>query len=134
MPETMAYILLAISGAIWGLREKTHQRPNFFELAFGVSPTSFFGSQQWKRKYIDHDGGERMPKTKLLSVFPYNDFWHSSWYVVKAAMIGCCIWIGNNTDGWKSLIIAFILSVAVTTIAAGISFRAASMMEKKQNL
>lgn len=132
MPDLIPYILLALSGVIWGLREKTHQRPNFFETAFGASPTSFFGSQQWKRKYIDYDGGDKRPKTKLLSIFPYNDFWHLSWYVVKAVTVGCCIVIGKGLETWGEVAFQFILVFGVTTIAAGLTFRLADQIEKKK--
>lgn len=134
MPKTVAYILLAVSGIIWGLREKLHQRPGFFETAFGVSPMSFFGSQQWKRKYIDYDGGDKRAKTKLLSVFPYNDFWHSSWYFVKAVMVGCCLIIGKGLGTWGEVGFYFILVFGITTIAAGLTFRVAGQIEKKKQL
>ena len=49
------WISYAIAGLLHGGREAMHAEPGVFEKRFGVSKTSFFGSEQWVRQYKNND-------------------------------------------------------------------------------
>lgn len=93
-----SYLVLMIVGGLWGLREKVHQSPDIFHQLFPdseIEPVSFFGKEMWKMKYVNYSE-DKSPRNFIVSVIPYNDFWHSSWYLIKTLYI-LGIWLA-----WKS--------------------------------
>lgn len=47
--------LLALSGVAHGVLEAYHADQRIFEKRNGVAPTSFWGSEAWKRNYVDNN-------------------------------------------------------------------------------
>lgn len=125
-----SYILLTFSGLIWGVREYYHKSSNVFERLYGCPATGFWGSLSWQRKYKDYPVDTR-PKNKIIGEFPYNDFWHLSWYISKGLLIaGSALAVYKVDAGptWLEVAIDVLAVFAVTAFWAGFSF---AYMQKK---
>lgn len=68
--------LFALSGVAHGIREAYHAQPNVFEKRNGVAPTSFWGSEAWKRNYQDNN--PELPHKKELMGNIGRDVWHTA--------------------------------------------------------
>lgn len=80
--KVLQFAGMGLLGAIHGGREALNADPRVFEKKFGASPTSFFGSRQWERKYVGNtpytpDGRLRPLKSQLLGNFG-RDYYHTS--------------------------------------------------------
>jgi len=69
------FAVAAISGIAHGMRESYHADPYIFEKRWGVSSTSFFGSDAWKRNYYNNDP-EQAHKPEWAGNFG-RDVWHT---------------------------------------------------------
>lgn len=79
----IALLCIALSGVIHGLRDAYAFKRDIFELAFGVKPLSFWGSESWLRKY--QEWNPTLPERKWYT--PISDFWHLSHPFEKSFMI-----------------------------------------------
>lgn len=87
----IASMLSILAGVLHGGREAQHAQPKVFELRFGVSSKSFFGSLSWVRKYEGFDAKNK--ERKWLTSF--SDYWHvAAWgqklCIIAAVLIATC--------------------------------------------
>jgi len=69
------FAVAALSGIAHGMRERYHADPYIFEKRWGVSSTSFWGSDAWKRNYKNNDP-EQAHKHEYLGNIG-RDAWHT---------------------------------------------------------
>ena len=67
--------LYALSGVAHGIREAYHADPYLFERRNGVEPTSFWGSDSWKRNYYHNDPDGHHKREFFGNVG--RDVWHT---------------------------------------------------------
>lgn len=131
----LVYIILMVCGIIHGAREYTHKDPKVFEKLWNVLPTSFWGSESWKRKYKQYPIN-LMPKNDLISIFPYNDFWHLSHYIKQTLFIIGCVLLGRmDTDYFdftNSLIYPVVAALVILVFWGGLTFYLISSSLKKK--
>jgi len=83
--DVVGYAAAGVGGYTMGLREAFHADPRIFERKWGVSPTSFFGSEGWRRKYHDNDP-TKGKKSELLGN-ANRDFWHLADKVQRGGLV-----------------------------------------------
>ena len=84
-------------GLVYGIREVYLADPEVFEIKFGAEPQSFWGSDAWKRKYKDWDGGDRRFDSGMAEWYPF-DFQHVSSTLSKSFVVAgtVCIVAGEK--------------------------------------
>ena len=114
--------MLAIAGLIWGMREFFHRSPAMFSVIWEKSPTGFWGRLGWTRKYKNYPEDKRY-KNFILAIFPYNDFYHLSWYAVKILLIVGTLYTYQILDSIGSQVLITLIAVMfVTTVWAGLTY------------
>lgn len=118
----------AVSGMVWGAREKYHSDPRIFEKKWGVNEYSFWGSKAWERNYI----GDRylnpitdLPnkhKSELLGNFG-RDFWHTSGYISGAFVLTGTFMIGNSKQKFKHKLFDLLIGSGIFLISSNLTYR-----------
>lgn len=89
-----------------------------FEWKYGVSPTSFAGSESWRRAYKNYDPaqGHKNLWTKHMGAF---DLYHALDDGRKLGYISgsICFTIGAKDQDWRGIFIDVVGGLAVTSIA-----------------
>lgn len=83
--DVVGWGMAAGGGYVMGLREAFHADPTLFERRWGKSPTSFWGSEGWRRKYHDYDVEQGM-KSQLFGNVG-RDFWHTADKVQRTGLV-----------------------------------------------
>lgn len=111
------WIGYAAAGILHGGREAYHAEPTVFEKRFGVSSTSWFGSEQWRRNYEDLDPSK---KHKPNAFNTFRDYYHFSSTTHTAILVSGAVLIGTSKQPVK-------YKVADTLIAIGLRSATASL-------
>ena len=104
----LAFVAAVLVGAMWGAREKYHADPD----VFNVKPNSFFGSEDWRWRYVggDPEKGLRHPIYKHIGV---PDFWHVAGELHWVALVGLVLVLCKADSFQCALVgIACVLRVA----------------------
>lgn len=109
----------AVAGILHGGREAYHAEPGVFEKRFNASPTSFFGSQQWKRQYYDNN--PELPH-KPNAWNGLRDYWHFSVATTKYILIGGAFTIGASKQPVKYRIIDTLIAFAGFSASASLAY------------
>jgi hypothetical protein len=83
--DVVGYAAAGVGGYTMGLREAFHADPTIFERRWGKAPTSFWGSEGWRRKYHDNDP-TKGKKSELLGN-ANRDFWHLADKVQRGGLV-----------------------------------------------
>lgn len=113
------WISYAVAGILHGGREAYQADRTIFEKRLGVSPTSFFGSEQWVRQYKNHDP-EQPHKISLFNGF--RDYWHFSGATTKYILIGGAFTIGHSKQPLKYKILDTLIGFAGFSITANLTY------------
>lgn len=89
-----AWLLSMGTGLAHGMREAYHADPYVFEKRWGVTSESFWGSDAWKRNYINNDPD--LPHKHELFGNVGRDIWHTSGFVSKTGLISASFAIGSR--------------------------------------
>jgi len=114
------WISYAIAGAfLHGPREAYNADRYVLQRALGVSPTSFFGSEQWVRQYRNNDPTQPH-KNNLFNGF--RDYWHFSGAGTKYILIGGAFTIGTSKQPLKYKILDTLIGFAGFSITANLTY------------
>lgn len=128
-------ILLTISGLLQAGREYVHKQADIFHVFFKkIKPVSFFGELMWHMKYVDYPKNKR-PKNWIISILPYNDFWHSSHYLKQALTVvasGLVFRMQNNWFDFSDHIVApTLFCLVILMFWGGAGFWLITFLKKK---
>lgn len=123
MGKAAGFGLCFLGGFVHGMREAYHAEPKVFELRFGAKPDGFFGSESWKRKYHDYDGGNAVERSVLFT--PVSDFWHVSAWVEKGYYLtGTAVVVLGERRRWTHYVADVAISFVAASLGSAISYRA----------
>ena len=108
-----------IAGILHGGREAYHAEPTVFEKRFNVAPTSFFGSEQWKRNYYNNNPEEKH-KPNIGNTF--RDYYHFSSTVHTTFLVGGAVTIGVSKQSLKHKVFDTAIAVLIRSIAANATY------------
>lgn len=110
-----------LGGGIHGANQAFHADPHIFEKRWGVSPTSFWGSESWQRKYRRVDGGAYFHERALYT--PFSDFWHVSSWSSKGLLIGGTTFlIAGERRSWKWYTARVLTGFVAHSMASAITY------------
>ena len=116
--QLVSWGLLAIAGAAFGTREAYHRNPYCFEEIYGVSNTSFWGSDAWKRNYQDNNPD--LPHKKEYFGNVGRDVWHTAGAASKVLLVSGTFTIGARNQPKKfralNMFLGFGLQIATTSL------------------
>ena len=112
---------MAISGVLHGAREAYHADPYVFERGFGVAPSSFWGSDAWKRNYFQNNPTNGH-KTEIFGNVG-RDFWHTSNFLEKGLTFSASFWIGCRKKTTTQKIMNMLVAVAVRSVASTATYQ-----------
>ena len=120
--------LMSFSGAIWGGREAFYADARVFERKWGVDPYSFFGSNQWERKYknnrfLGEDGKPNQMKSQIFGNFG-RDYLHTSKYVVFGISGSFLLAKGSSKTSFKRKAFDTIIGGLCFTFFSSITYKA----------
>lgn len=107
------------AGILHGGREAYQADRTIFEKRLGVSPTSFFGSEQWVRQYKNHDP-EQPHKINLFNGF--RDYWHMSGATTKYILVTGAFTIGASKQSIKYRVLDALIAIGVRSAAASLTY------------
>lgn len=113
--------LFAVSGIMWGAREAYHAQPDVFEKRWGVSETSFWGSDAWRRNYWSND-----PQAGHKPQWAGNvgrDIWHTFGFGSKALLFGGTFSISKRKQPLKYKIANLLVAALVQSAAASTTYQ-----------
>lgn len=123
MAKAAGWGLCFLGGFTHGLREAYHAEPGIFERRFGAKPDGYFGSQSWKRKYHDYDGGNAVERSVLYT--PVSDFWHvSAWLEKGYLMSGTVVVFIGERRRLKHYLLDFGISFVAASAGSAMSYGA----------
>lgn len=108
-----------IAGVFHGGREAYHAEPNVFEKRFGVSSTSWFGSEQWRRNYVDFDPSKKH-KPNVFNTF--RDYYHFSSTAHTAILVSGAVLIGTSKQPTKYKIADAAIAIILRSAAASLTY------------
>ena len=108
------------AGILHGGREAYHAQPNVFEKRLNAAPSSFFGSEQWKRQYFNRDPEIQAHKPNAFNGF--RDYWHFSGASTKYILIGGAFTIGASEQPTKYKIIDMLIAFAGFSATASLTY------------
>jgi hypothetical protein len=112
--------LFALSGVAHGIREAYHADPYIFERRNGVAPTSFWGSDAWKRNYIDNDPDK--PHKHEMYGNVGRDVWHTFNQVDLIPLGTACITMGARRHPVKYKVANTIVGIGLRVLFANITY------------
>lgn len=109
------------SGILHGMRESYYADPTCFERKWGVSPTSFFGSEAWRRNYWCKDPNNGHKPEYLGNVG--RDFWHTSGFAQKTLLVGGTFAIGaRKKQPLKIRLLNLAIAIGAQSLAANLAY------------
>lgn len=109
------------AGILHGGREAYQADRTIFEKRLGVSPRSFFGSEQWVRQYRDNDP-EQPHKSNLFNGF--RDYWHFSGATTKYILVAGAFTIGHSKQPIKYRVLDALIGFAAFSLTANLTYNA----------
>lgn len=113
--------LFALSGVAHGIREAYHADPFLFERRNGVEPTSFWGSDAWKRNYVDNDPDK--PHKHELYGNVGRDIWHTANMFDFVPLATASITMGARKHPTKYKIANTLIGVGLRTLFSTITYQ-----------
>ena len=114
--------MFAASGVLHGMREAYHADPFCFERHYGVSPTSWAGSDAWKRNYYANNPDNGHKPEWLGNVG--NDFWHTAGFLNKGFLVGGTFGIGARKKvPIKYRLFNFGLALGLQSLMASLTYK-----------
>jgi len=108
-----------IAGILHGGREAYHAEPNVFEKRFGVSKTSWFGSEQWRRNYVDLDPAKKH-KPNVFNTF--RDYYHFSSTAHTTILVSGAVIIGTSKQPVKYKVLDTLIAIGIRSAAASLTY------------
>ncbi len=108
-----------VAGVLHGGREAYHAEPNVFEKRFGVSSTSWFGSEQWRRNYVDLDPTKKH-KPNALNTF--RDYYHFSSTAHTTILVSGAVIIGTSKQPVKYKVVDTLIAIGLRSAAALLTY------------
>ena len=125
-PETwdgkqfVTWTLFAASGVMWGAREAYHADPYLFERVYGAGNESFWGSDAWKRNYLDNN-----PDNPHKSEWAGNvgrDMWHTFGFSSNAVLFSGTFAIGVRRQPVKYRALNLLLGIGTRSLFASLTY------------
>jgi len=108
-----------IAGILHGGREAYHAEPTVFEKRFGVSSTSWFGSEQWRRNYVDLDPTKKH-KPNVFNTF--RDYYHFSSTAHTTILVSGAVIIGTSKQPVKYKVVDTLIAIGLRSAAASLTY------------
>jgi len=112
--------LSALSGAFWGARESYHANPYIFEEIYGVGSESFWGSDAWRRNYIDNDPEQPHKHEYLGNVG--RDIWHTFGFGSNVLLFSGTFAIGARKQPIKYRVFNGLVGIGVRSLFASLTY------------
>lgn len=112
--------LFALSGVAHGIREAYHADPYLFERRNGVEPTSFWGSDSWKRNYY-HNDPEGHHKREFFGNVG-RDVWHTFNQVDLVPLGTACITMGARKHPIKYKVANTLVGLGLRVLFVNITY------------
>lgn len=112
--------LFAASGMLWGAREAYHADPYIFDRVYGVRTESFWGSDAWKRNYVDNDP-EKPHKHEYFGNVG-RDIWHTFGFSSNALLFSGAFAIGARKQPAKYRALNLILGIGARSLFASLTY------------
>jgi hypothetical protein len=110
-----------VAGVLHGGREAYHAESTVFEKRFGVSSTSFFGSEQWKRNYYGNSP-ELPHKPNIWNTF--RDYYHFSSTAHTTILVSGAVLIGTGKQPTKYKVLDALIAITIRSAAASLTYNA----------
>lgn len=107
------------AGALHGGREAYHAESTVFEKRFGVSSTSWFGSEQWRRNYVDFDPSKKH-KPNVFNTF--RDYYHFSSTAHTTILVSGAVIIGTGKQPTKYKVLDTLIAIGLRSAAASLTY------------
>ncbi len=108
-----------VAGILHGGREAYHAEPTVFEKRFGVSSTSWFGSEQWRRNYVDLDPSKKH-KPNVFNTF--RDYYHFSSTAHTTILVSGAVIIGTGKQPIKYKVLDTLIAIGIRSAAASLTY------------
>lgn len=108
-----------VAGVLHGGREAYHAEPTVFEKRFGVSSTSWFGSEQWRRNYVDLDPSKKH-KPNVFNTF--RDYYHFSSTAHTTILVSGAVLIGTSKQPIKYKVVDALIAIGLRSAAASLTY------------
>jgi len=108
-----------VAGILHGGREAYHAEPTVFEKRFGVSSTSWFGSEQWRRNYEDLDPSK---KHKPNAFNTFRDYYHFSSTAHTTILVSGAVLIGTSKQPIKYKVLDTLIAIGLRSAAASLTY------------
>jgi len=108
-----------IAGILHGGREAYHAESTVFEKRFGVSGTSWFGSEQWRRNYVDLDPSK---KHKPNAFNTFRDYYHFSSTAHTTILVSGAVIIGTSKQPVKYKVVDTLITIGLRSAAASLTY------------
>jgi len=108
-----------IAGILHGGREAYHAESTVFEKHFGVSSTSWFGSEQWRRNYEDLDPTK---KHKPNAFNTFRDYYHFSSTAHTTILVSGAVIIGTSKQPVKYKVLDTLIGIGLRSAAASLTY------------
>jgi hypothetical protein len=115
------WIAYAAAGIMHGGREAMHAESGVFEKRFGVSSTSWFGSEQWRRNYVDLDPSKKH-KPNVFNTF--RDYYHFSSTAHTTILVSGAVIIGTSKQPVKYKVVDTLIAIGLRSAAASLTYNA----------
>lgn len=113
----------SIAGVAWGMREAYHADPFVFEVRWGATPRSFFGSRAWERNYygnIYYDGAKHKPELGNS----FRDVYHFTGLLSRGLWVGTTFAIGSGKkQNMKHKLLDVAIGGVVSSLSANFTYR-----------
>ena len=113
------WVSYAVAGILHGGREAYHAEPTVFEKRFGVSSTSWFGSEQWRRNYVDLDPSK---KHKPNAFNTFRDYYHFSSTAHTTILVSGAVLIGTSKQPIKYKVVDALIAIGLRSAAASLTY------------
>lgn len=110
------------SGMMHGAREAYHAQPTVFETRFDVGSESFWGSEAWKRNYVDNDPDKAHKHEYFGNVG--RDVWHTFGFASNALLFSGTFIIGARKQPIKYRVANALLGWGARSLAASLTYNA----------
>ena len=108
-----------VAGVLHGGREAYHAESTVFEKRFGVSSTSWFGSEQWRRNYEDLDPSKKH-KPNVFNTF--RDYYHFSSTAQTTILVSGAVIIGTSKQPVKYKVVDTLIAIGLRSAAALLTY------------
>jgi len=108
-----------VAGILHGGREAYHAESGVFEKRFGVGKTSWFGSEQWRRNYVDLDPSK---KHKPNAFNTFRDYYHFSSTAHTTILVSGAVIIGTGKQPTKYKVLDALIAITIRSAAASLTY------------